>query len=153
MQDKELGGSPVVDRQRALVRAIERWRDARIEEYWLGVSYMGPAVNRFGDHDLTVVKGELWHRWDGRWRKIARGSDYWLFSVPGAFAWARDVLRRMQGGEQPQPTLELEFDETLGYVKRMRLTAAGRDASNFTFEVRRFGRGPHPAFTGQGVGG
>lgn len=154
MQNQDIEHPPVTERQRALATAVQRWRAAGIDEYWLSVSYMGPAVNRFGDHDLTVVKGELWHHWQDRWRKIERGSDYWLFSVAGAFAWARDVLNRVKTGQgSEQPTVELEYDDVYGYVKRMRFTAPERDANNFTFEVRRFGKGPHPSFTGQGIGG
>jgi hypothetical protein len=133
-----------------LAAAVRRWRDRHVNNYWLNVSYMGPAVNRFGDHDLTVVDGRLWHLWDGRWRRVERGSDYWLFSVPGTLAWARDVLTRAPAG--PEGSIEVEFDEKYGFVWHLRVQAAGRDANNFTFDVRRFAVGRHPAFEEPPVG-
>lgn len=130
-----------------LVSGIESWREKGVGDYWIGVSYMGPAVNRFGDHDLTLVDGALWHHWADEWRRIERGSDYWLFSVPGAFAWARDLLTKVIPGQgDGAGTLELRLSDEYGYVEYMRFSAPGRDANNFTFEVRRFGEGEHPAF-------
>lgn len=131
------------ERVEQLARAVKRWREKGAGDYWLSVSYMGPAVNRFGDHDLTVIDGALWHRWEGRWRRVVQGSDYWLFAVPFTLAWARDLLT---AGEQAGDELVLAFDDEFGYVKEMRFDAHSRDAKNFTFEVRRFGTGAHPEF-------
>lgn len=132
---------------RALGEGIRRWRSHNIGDYWLAVSYIGAAVNRFGDHDLTYVNGKLWHLWQGQWRAIQRTSDYWLFAVPITFAWARDLLTKVLpaiGAEED--AIELDFDEQYGYIRFMRVHLPGRDAHNFTFEVRRFGLGPHPQF-------
>ena len=132
---------------RSLIAAIDRWRSQDIDEYWLSVSYMGPAVNRFGDHDLTFVDGRLWHSWEDGWREIAVGSDFWLFSVPGAFSWARDMLVKVLPGiDGGLESIELAFNEMYGYVEYMRVRMGQRDTQNFTFEVRRFGAGPHPNF-------
>lgn len=128
-----------------LVEGINRWREKGVGNYWLHVGYMGPAVNRFGDHDLTVVDGQMWHSWDGSWRRIERGSDYWLFSVPGAFAWARDLLTKVLPGQEGG-TLDLEIDGDYGYVKTLGFSAGTRDPNNFTFEVRHFGEGAHLNF-------
>lgn len=140
------------DKLKRLAEGITRWREKAVGDYWLHVSYMGPAVNRFGDHDLTVVNGQMWHNWKGEWRRIERGSDYWLFSVPGAFAWARDLLTKLipeqEGGVG---TLDLELDDEYGYVKTLGFSAGTRDSNNFTFEVRHFGEGAHPNFEEQAV--
>ncbi len=132
-----------------LVAAIERWRASGIDDYWVAVSYMGPAVNRFGDHELTCAGGKLWHRWNEGWRPVERGSDFWLFSVPGAFAWARDMLTKVLAAHGAgEDAVELRFDDEYGFVRFMRVRVAQRDAHNFTFEVRRFGVGAHPEYEG-----
>jgi len=109
----------------------------------MNVGYMGAAINRLGDHDLTMVNGQLYHLWNDTWRKIETGSDYWLFSVPGAFAWARDMIKLL-GDDDPR--LEMACNEAYGYVEFLRVKEGHRDQHNFTFEVRRFGRGAHPSF-------
>lgn len=130
-----------------LAEAIERWRGSDVDDYWLRVSYIGAAVNRFGDHELTCVGGTLWHCWEGAWRQIAQGSDFWLFSVPGAFAWARDLITRVvPEHDLPAGALTIEYDGQMGFVRTMHLDAAQRDAHNFSFEVRQFGTGVHPDF-------
>ena len=134
------------ERLRSLAAAINRWRARHITEYWVEVSYIGSAVNRFGDHELAFANGTLWHRWDGGWRAIEKGSDFWLFSVPGAFAWAHDALTKLVPPEAGTDAVELEFDDEYGYVKLLRVRLPQRDVHNFTFEVRRFGVGPHPEF-------
>ncbi len=128
-----------------LVDGINRWRERGVGDYWISVSYVGSAVNRFGDHDLTFVDGTFYHLWDGDWREIKRGSDFWLFSVPGAFAWARDLLTKAAAGAPPE-AVELRLDDQYGYVRHLRINVARRDALNFTFDVRRFGEGAHPDF-------
>jgi hypothetical protein len=130
-----------------LVAAIERWRSHNIQDYWLHIAYIGAELNRFGDHDLTFTQGRLWHLWEGEWREIKPGSDYWLFSVPGAFAWARDMLTKvLPASGMDEDAIELRFDPEYGYVEFMRVKVAKRDEHNFTFEVRAFGEGPHPDF-------
>ncbi len=130
-----------------LVAAIDRWRAHSIQDYWVVVSYMGPAVNRFGDHELTFTGGRLWHLRAGEWRPVERGSDFWLFSVAGAFAWARDMLTRaIAAPGAGEDVVDLRFDAEYGFVRFMRVRVAQRDAHNFTFEVRHFGRGTHPEY-------
>ena len=128
-----------------LVKGVNLWRSKSVGDYWLSVGYMGAAINRLGDHDLAVVDGQLYHQWDDTWRKIEKGSDYWLFSVPGAFAWARDMIDLL--GED-DPRLEMACNEMYGYIEFLRVKADRRDEHNFTFEVRRFGQGRHPNFEG-----
>jgi hypothetical protein len=45
-----------------------------------------------------------------------------------------------------QDVLRLGFDEAMGFLKFLQFEAGHRDASNFTFEVKRFGQGPIPTF-------
>lgn len=133
----------------ALAEAIRRWRDQEVADYWLSVAYIGSAVNRFGDHEMTVVDGAAWRLVEWGWRRVGVGSDFWLFTVPGAFAWARDLITKVI---PPRPdaaeVLTVEYDDEVGFVRYMRFNAGQRDPLNFTFEVRRFGRGPHPDFEG-----
>lgn len=126
-----------------LLDHIGKWRDAGISDYWVRVDYIGSALHRMGDHILTQVDGALWHRWHDDWREIATGSDYWLFSVPGAFAWTREMLNAV--GDDASP-VQLEFDDRYGYVRKLRVKMPERDAANFTFEVKDFGVGAHPDF-------
>ena len=128
-----------------LVKGVNIWRAKNVEEYWVDVGYMGSAVNRLGDHTLTYANGSLWHLWEGTWRELKQGSDFWLYSVPGAFAWARDMISKV---DHEGRTLELTINETYGYVEFLRMRAEKRDANNFTFEVRRFETGAHPDFEG-----
>jgi hypothetical protein len=101
-----------------------------------------------GNHDLTFSDGQLWHRWHDDWRKIETGSDFWLFSVPGSLAWARDIVDKvLPATDAPESALELEFDGTYGYVKRLKVQMSQRDPSNFTLEIKAFGEGPHAEFT------
>lgn len=139
---------PGIDERLAeLMSNVNRWRQSGITEYWLRVSYLGAELNRFGDHELTFAKGKLWHYWHGDWREIVAGSDFWLFSVPGGFAWARDMLTKvLPERNEPSDVLRLSFDDQFGFLKILQFEAGHRDASNFTFEVKRFEAGPHPDF-------
>nr|MBN1229097.1 hypothetical protein [Anaerolineae bacterium] len=127
----------------ALSEAIIKWRGKDVKDYWVSVAYMGAAVNRFGDHTISCIDGKLHHLWMGDWRELKTGSDFWLFSVPGALAWARDMLRKVEPGDE---MLEIRFNDEYGYVEYMRMKAERRDTHNFTFEVRYFAEGPHPEF-------
>jgi len=131
-----------------LVEGINRWRQKGVSSYWVRVGYLGGELNRFGDHELTFVDGQLWHLWHGGWRKIDDGKDYWLFSIPGGFAWARDIVTKvLPSTDAPQDALTIETDKDYGYVRRLQFEAGHRDASNFTFEVKKFSEGPHPEFS------
>jgi hypothetical protein len=131
----------------SLAESVNRWRSQDIQDYWVHVDYIGAALNRMGNHTLTFTGGQLWHRWHDDWREIETGSDFWLFSVPGAFAWARDMLAKvLPAAEAGGDAVELRFNDEYGYVEYLRVKAARRDAANFTFEVKGFGVGPHPDF-------
>lgn len=131
-----------------LAVAINRWREKGIEAYWIQVDYIGAALNRMGNHTLTFANGKLWHQWHGNWREIETGSDFWLFSVPGGFAWARDMLLKvLPAAGSDDGAISLRFNAGYGYVEYLRVNAARRDAANFTFEVKHFGVGPHPDFS------
>jgi hypothetical protein len=131
----------------ALKEGIRRWRECQVGDYWLSASYIGAAVNRFGDHDLTVVDGRLYHLWHGAWREIAQRSDFWLFAVPVTFAWARDLLtKELPAAGAGADAIELRFDADYGLIRLMRVHFPARDAHNFTYEVRHFAKGPHPDF-------
>lgn len=135
------------ERMRALGEAIRRWRAQDVADYWFDVAYIGSAVNRFGDHAVTVVDGEAWHLTEDGWRRLDVGSDFWLFTVPGTFAWARDIISKvLPGHPDTAEALEIEYDDEAGYIRYMRFNAHRRDQHNFTFEVRRFGQGAHPEF-------
>ncbi len=130
-----------------LTTNVEKWRISDISDYWLRVGYIGSELNRFGDHVLSMSGGTLYHQWDGNWRTIERGSDFWLFSVPGSFAWARDMLLKVVPTDRRvhEDTVQIQFDSTYGYVKLLRVSIGERAVSNFTFEVKGFGVGKHPA--------
>ncbi len=135
------------ERTQELIAAVERWRGQGLVEYWLRVSYLGGELNRFGDHELTFAEGVLWHRWHGDWREIRPGSDFWLFSVPGALAWARDLLIKvLPDSGAPAEALRVRFNPEYGYVEHLQFEAGHRDATNFTFEVKRFEPSRHPEF-------
>ncbi|MCC6905197.1 MAG: hypothetical protein IT326_05080 [Anaerolineae bacterium] len=128
---------------------IGKWLGHNISNYWVQIGYLGPETNRFGDHVLTYTRGRLWHRtMSGAWREIERGRDFWLFSVPGAFAWARDVLTRLLPADPDlsAEAITLEFDPEYGFVRHLKISAGHRSASNFDFEVRHFGAEAHPSF-------
>ena len=130
-----------------LMEHINRWRSKNVEDYWVKISYLGSELNRFGDHDLTFVEGKLWHFWRDDWREIKTGSDFWLFSVPGGFAWARDIITKvLPDRAEAADALRVEYDDEYGYVKLLQFEAGHRDPTNFTFEVKRFGEGPHDSF-------
>jgi hypothetical protein len=130
-----------------VVNGITRWRGKNVSRYWARVGYLGAELNRFGDHELSFVDGQLWHLWHGQWRKIEDGKDYWLFSVSGGFAWARDMLTKvLPASGAPQDALTIEIDEEYGYVRKLQFEAGHRDAGNFTFEVKHFAEGLHPDF-------
>ncbi len=128
-----------------LAEAIRRWRSKQVEAYWVRVDYIGSALNRMGNHTLTFADGKLWHSWHDEWREIKPGSDFWLFSVPGAFAWARDMIHEVGGAED---SLQLKLNPDFGYVEFLRVKMPERDAANFTFEVKAFGAEVHPEFEG-----
>jgi hypothetical protein len=136
-------GNNVSHHMSVLVKGINLWRSKKVSNYWLNVGYMGAAINRLGDHDLTMINGQLYHEWNGAWRKIEMGSDYWLFSIPGTFAWARDMIEML---DEDDPGLEIACNEMYGYVEFLRVRADHRDEHNFTFEVRRFGQGAPLSF-------
>jgi hypothetical protein len=137
----------MADHLEALAAGIQRWRARGIEDYWVRVSYLGGELNRFGDHELTSTGGNLWHLWRGEWREITMGSDFWLFSVPGAFAWARDMITKViPATDTDQDMLTLRLNGDYGYVEYLQYEAGHRDAANFTFEVQRFEEGVHPEF-------
>ena len=133
----------MADQLDTLRQNIQRWRGKDVDDYWLNVSYIGAAINRMGDHDLTVIDGKLWHLWEGEWREIEQGSDFWLFTVPGTFAWARDMLTKIDISPEE---IQLTFNAEFGYVELLRVQRPSRDQHNFTFEVRRFGQGTHPSY-------
>src|SRR5574341_1511361 len=131
----------------ALIAAIGRWRAKNVQDYWLQVDYVGSALNRLGNHTLTHTGGKLWHLWHDDWREIETGSDFWLFSVPGSFAWVRDMAARVLPEAKADPeSLELHFNDEYGYVEHLRVRMPERDATNFTFDIKKFGEGPHPEF-------
>lgn len=129
-----------------LIANVDKWRTSGISDYWLRVGYIGSELNRFGDHVLSYSDGTLYHQWDSDWREIETGSDFWLFSVPGSFAWARDMLVKVVPTDQRvrEDTVQLQFDDQYGYVKLLRVSVGERATSNFTFEVKGFGAGKHP---------
>lgn len=128
-----------------LTQAIEKWRAKQVNSYWLRVDYIGSALNRLGNHTLTYADGTLWHLWHDDWREIPTGADFWLFSVPGAFAWSRDTISEAASVGAPD-SVQIRFNESYGYLEFLRVKMPERDASNFTFEVKDFGEGTHPEF-------
>lgn len=129
-----------------LTENIGKWRASNVSDYWLRVGYIGSELNRFGDHVLSYSGRKLYHQWEHDWRVIEPGSDFWLFSVPGSFAWARDMLIKVVPADQrvSEDSIQLQFDEQYGYVKLLRVSVGERAVSNFTFEVKRFSVGKHP---------
>ena len=137
----------MANEQQALVENIGKWRSSGIDSYWVQVDYIGSALNRMGNHLLTYTDGALWHQWHDEWRKIEKGSDFWLFSVPGAFAWVREMITTVGAAADDDPSpIQLQFDDERGFVKLLRVKMPSRDAANFTFEVKDFGAGAHPDF-------
>jgi hypothetical protein len=135
------------DLMQQLVDGIRKWRNHNVDDYWVRVSYLGGELNRFGDHELTLVNGKLYHHWQDSWREIKTGSDFWLFSVPGTFAWARDMMTKVAPGtDVGLDAVDLVIDEEYGYVQRLQFEVGQRDTQNFTFEVKRFSAEPHPNF-------
>jgi hypothetical protein len=132
----------------ALIEHIAKWRSHQITDYWVHVGYMGNDLHRFGDHTLTFVDGKLWRRWENGWREVENGRDFWLFSVPGSFAWARDMIAKVlpQDEEITPETFKITYDDEYGYVRELNVSVGHRDSANFTYEVKRFGVGPHPDF-------
>ena len=129
-----------------LLAGADRWRAKGIGDHWLHAAYMGADLDRFGEHDLAQVKNELWHSKDGGpWRVLSKGSIYWVFSVPGAFVWARDMLTKAlpQQGAGPD-SVTLRINEEYGYIEYLKVQVAKRAADNFTLEVQSFGPGDHP---------
>jgi hypothetical protein len=142
-----IGGSTVANDLTALSDSITRWRSSNVDDYWVRVDYIGSALNRMGNHVLTQSQGSLWHQWHGEWRRIEPGSDFWLFSVPGAFAWTREMLTAIGDAQASDPApVQLRFSGDYGFVELLRVKMPERDAVNFTFEVKEFGVGVHPDF-------
>lgn len=135
------------EQMQSLIDGVNRWRDRGIQDYWVQVDYIGSALNRMGNHVLTFTQGKLWHLWHDEWREIEKGSDFWLFSVPGAFAWTRDmIIKVLPPGEDAADAIEVRFNSEHGYVEYLRVKMPQRNAANFTFEVKAFGEGAHPDF-------
>jgi len=134
------------DHLEELKQNIQKWRSQNIDEYWVHVGYIGAAVHRFGDHVLTIADGKLYHQWQDDWREIETGSDFWLFSVPGAFAWARDMITKVMPADEKvsEDTLQITYNETYGYIELLRVSVGERATTNFTFETKAFGVGRHP---------
>jgi hypothetical protein len=133
-----------------LVEGINRWRVSNITDYWVHVSYMGGELHRFGDHNLTFTESKLWHLRGGEWRVVEKGSDFWLFSVPGAFAWARDTLTKILPGIDANPDMcTVRCHPEYGYVELLQVEVGHRAEANFTFQVTRFGVGEHPDFNAE----
>ncbi|MGF1504880.1 MAG: hypothetical protein GYB64_09120 [Chloroflexi bacterium] len=128
-----------------LIDGINRWRAQGISDYWLNFSYMGPVLHHFGDHTITVVGDKAFHAWDDDWRVLAHGGDFWLFTVPGTFAWTRDILMKVA---QDPSAVTVRFDPQYGIVRGLSVKVAKRDEHNFTLDVRDFGVGKHPNFKG-----
>jgi hypothetical protein len=129
-----------------LLENINRWRAAGVDQYWIQVDYIGSALHRMGNHVLTQVDDNLWHQWHDEWRHVEPGSDFWLFSIPGAFAWTRDTLDAVAESHDDPPPVQLRFSGDYGFVELLRVKMPERDAANFTFEVTDFGIGAHPDF-------
>ena len=137
----------MADHLQTLKDNVNRWRNSGIEEYWVQIDFIGAAMNRMGIHELTTSGGKLYHERHGDWREIETGSDFWLYSIPGTFAWTRDMLTKiLPAAGVGDEGIELEFNEEYGYVQHLRVKAAKRDASNITFDVKKFGVGTHPEF-------
>jgi len=126
-----------------LAASLQVWRSKNVNEYWLRVDYIGSALHRMGDHTLTYANGKLWHYWHDRWREVRPGSDFWLFSVAGSFAWARDMIHEVGNVEG---ALQLKMNQDYGYVEMIRVKMPERDAVNFTFELKSFEAMIHPEF-------
>ena len=126
-----------------LSRHVQLWRSKQIGSYWVRVDYIGSSLHRMGDSTMTFAEGKLWHQWHGEWREIKSGSDFWLMSVPGAFALAREVIQEVGDDEA---SLNLKFNSDYGYIESLRVKMPERDAANFTFETKTFGNEPHPEF-------
>lgn len=136
------------DKVQALKSAVNRWRSKNVSDYWLSFSYMGPVLHHFGDHTISVVGGQPYHAWDDGWRELKKGGDFWLFTVPGTFTWARDLMLKVAPKANASPdAIAITFDEGYGYVTKLDVKFAERDGQNFNLDVRSFGEGPHPNFT------
>lgn len=135
-------------KMKELVQNISKWRASGPASYWLRVGYIGAELNRVGDHDLTVVGGVLYRRWEGKWRKVEDGKDFWLFTVPGSFAWARDILMKVvpEANDVSDDDVVIEYDAEHGYIKTLKVSVGQRASANFTYEVKRFGSGPAESF-------
>ena len=127
---------------------ISKWRDRGPDDYWIVVSYVGGEFNRLGDHTLTIMGDDIYDQvYDGSWRKINKGSDYWLFTVPGTYAWARDLITKVlpdAGGDASN--IEIEYGP-MGQITHVQIRMPSRDAHNLTLDVRGFGAGQHENFT------
>jgi hypothetical protein len=129
-----------------LLAGAASWRGKGIDEYWLHVAYVGGDLDRFGEHDLTLVEDELWHSKDGgKWKTLSNGSIYWVFSVPGTFVWVRDMLTKVLPEQGAGPdSVTLRMNDEHGYVEYLKVQVAKRAADNFTLEIQDFGLGEHP---------
>lgn len=131
-----------------LVENIERWRMQAVGAYHLRVGYMGNELNRVGDHEFCYTRGKLYHRWEGAWREIETGKDFWLFSVIGTFAWARDILTKIvpQETDVAEEDVSISYDANYGYIRQIKVAVGHRASANFLLEVKRFTEGEHPEF-------
>lgn len=127
-----------------LAHNIRKWRANGITDYHMHVYYMGSALNRVGDHDICWRDDSLWHKWKGSWREIEKGKDFWLFSVVGAFAWARDLIAEGDKGELDPSALLIEYDDRLGYVRQLKVNMGRRNLDNFSYEVKNLSPGLPP---------
>lgn len=131
-----------------LVAAVARWRQQGSTDHWVRFSYMGPVLHFFGDHTVAFLGGSTYHAWQGDWRQIQPGGDFWLFTVPGTFAWARDMITKVAPAANAAPdALTIQYDPTMGYVSHIRARFAKRDEHNFTLDVRKVGTGAPDDFS------
>lgn len=131
-----------------LLQHVDLWRSRNVVDYWLRASYLGGELNRMGDHVLSYASGRLYQEASPMWVEIEKGKDFWLFSVPGTFAWARDMIVKVAPADPSvtDASIIIEFDEEFGFVRLLKVAVGKRASANFTYEVRAFGVGVHERF-------